>query len=77
MTSFLPDPRCHALSEDGYLSVLSSAPNTGTVGGRTYDAVIMACAVDAGVDALLTFNDRDFLPLVRDDVEIVVPKPPA
>jgi predicted nucleic acid-binding protein len=56
-----------------YRDLLSSAPGQGTAGGRIYDAVIVACARAARVDAILTCNERQFVPLATGAIEIVVP----
>lgn len=62
-----------ALDAAAYRDLLSSAPGQGTAGGRIYDAVIVACALAARVDTILTFNDRQFVPLAAGAIEIVVP----
>jgi predicted nucleic acid-binding protein len=62
-----------ALDAAAYRRLLSSAPGQGTAGGRIYDAVIVACALAAQVDTLLTFNERQFVPLAAGAIEIVVP----
>jgi predicted nucleic acid-binding protein len=54
-------------------SLLRAAPEHGVAGGRTYDAVIAACALKAGGAALLTFNARHFSSFSRQGLEIVVP----
>jgi predicted nucleic acid-binding protein len=38
-----------------------------------YDAVIAACARLAGATTLLTFNERHFMALGEEGLEIVVP----
>lgn len=62
-----------ALPVQAYRSLLRSAPEHGIAGGRIYDAVICACGLAAEVDALLTFNERQFRPLAAPRIEIVVP----
>ena len=62
-----------ALDPDSYWRLISDAPRQGTTGGRIYDAVIVACALSAQVDTILTFNDRQFLPLAAGAIAIVVP----
>lgn len=62
-----------ALDADAYRHLLESAPERRVAGGSTYDAVIIACAQAAGVDTLLTFNERQFLSLAVAGVKIVVP----
>jgi hypothetical protein len=62
-----------ALDADGYIELLQRAPTEQIAGGRIYDAVIAACAVQARVNVLLTFNDQHFRPLLPREIEIVVP----
>ncbi len=62
-----------ALDAAAYRRLLSSAPGQGTAGGRIYDAVIVACALAAQVDTLLTFNERQFRSLAAGAVEIALP----
>jgi predicted nucleic acid-binding protein len=72
--SFLGDAtEVAALDAAAYRRLLSNAPRQGTAGGRIYDAVIVACALAAKVDALLTFNERQFRSLTAGEIEIVVP----
>jgi len=61
------------LNGRAYRDLLRSAPDRHIVGGRVYDAVIVECAVGGAANALLTFNERDFLPLAPPGLEIVVP----
>jgi predicted nucleic acid-binding protein len=51
---------------------VQSCVDTGTVGGRVYDAVIASAAIEAGASELLTFNARDF-DVFRERIAIVVP----
>ncbi len=53
--------------------LLRSLPTRGIAGGGSYDAVIVACARKARVDAILTWNLRDFERLT-DDIEVAVPR---
>lgn len=62
-----------ALDADAYHRLVYGAPERGIAGGRMYDAVIVACAQAARVDSLLTFNERQFVPLSTQDIQIVVP----
>ena len=62
-----------ALEAESYLRLLRGAPERGIVGGRVYDAVIAECARVAGVEALLTFNERHFVQLVSPPTIVVVP----
>lgn len=61
-----------ALDAASYRALITEAPAKSIAGGRTYDAVIARCAVRAGADAILTFNERHFRGLVE-GVEIVTP----
>ena len=61
------------LDAKGYGALLRKAPESGVFGGRVYDAVIAACAVRAGVSALLTLNAKDFDSFATQDLEIVDP----
>ncbi|MGH2443558.1 MAG: PIN domain-containing protein [Chloroflexota bacterium] len=62
-----------ALGIDRYARLLGGAARRGIAGGAIYDAVIVACALAAGIDALLTFNQRQFHLLAAREVDIVVP----
>ena len=61
-----------ALDAPSYRALVSNAPAQAIAGGRTYDAVIARCAVRAGAEVILTFNERHFRGLVE-GVEIVTP----
>lgn len=63
-----------ALDAESYVQLVERAVREGVAGGRIYDAVIAACGRVAAAEVLLTFNDRDFAPLVGRDVMIVVPR---
>jgi len=62
-----------ALGTDEYDRLLRDAPQRGIAGSATYDAVIVACALAAGVDVLLTFNQRQFERIAAGKIDIVVP----
>jgi predicted nucleic acid-binding protein len=62
-----------ALEADAYHHLLRAAPERGIAGGSIYDAVIIACGLAARVDALLTFNERQFQALAVQGIAIVVP----
>ncbi|HEY4641755.1 MAG TPA: PIN domain-containing protein [Thermoanaerobaculia bacterium] len=64
--------RAISLSPTTAWTFLQNCVDTGTVGGRVYDAVIASAAIDAGASELLTFNARDF-DVFRDRIAIVVP----
>jgi len=71
--NFLQGVKVVALGAAAYGVLLRRAPEAEISGGHAYDAVIAACARKAKVDALLTFNEKHFLPFAGDDLEIVVP----
>lgn len=62
-----------ALDGPAYLDLLRRAVEGGVAGGRTYDAVLAACAIRADAQALVTFNEADFESLRGPGLEIVVP----
>ena len=70
--NFIRAGKIVALDGASYRALLRRAPEEGVVGGRTYDAVIAACADKARAAALLTFNEDHFQPL-RHQAEVVVP----
>lgn len=51
-----------------YRAVLSSIAEAGVAGGRTYDALILACAIKSGATAIYTLNENDFRALAPADV---------
>jgi predicted nucleic acid-binding protein len=60
-----------ALNVKSYQRLLRAAPKNNVSGGRSYDAVIGACAEQAQVSALLTFNPGEFAALAQ-DYDIIV-----
>jgi predicted nucleic acid-binding protein len=62
-----------ALDVAGYRALLRQAGADGIAGGRTYDALIGACALRANAAALLTFNARHFSNMDAASVRVVVP----
>jgi len=60
------------LNAKSYQTLLLAAPKNNVAGGRAYDAVIGACAEQAQVSVVLTFNASDFAALGQ-DYDIVVP----
>ncbi len=68
-----PDVELTALEPKLYSSLVLSAPGGQISGGRIYDAVILQCATVAGVDVLLTFNERHFQLSSAGGPQIVVP----
>lgn len=62
-----------ALDGKSYRSLLHQASDDRIAGGRIYDAVIAACAFQAKVATLLTFNERHFSAFAEKGIAIVVP----
>ena len=48
------------LSEQDYIQVIEHLAALGIVGGATYDALILRAADNAGVDLVVTLNEKDF-----------------
>lgn len=61
-----------ALDGRAYQRLVRGAPDEDIAGGRTYDAVIAACAIKAKVARLLTLNERHFAAFA-DRLQIIVP----
>lgn len=59
-TNFVERATVVALSGPAYLTLLNRLVPMGIGGGRSYDAIIAACARQGKVDALLTLNARHF-----------------
>ncbi|RPJ53280.1 MAG: hypothetical protein EHM23_31265 [Acidobacteria bacterium] len=74
-SNFLSDVRLVALNGASYRALLRGAPKEKIAGGRVYDAVIAECASSAGVDEILTFNDKDFAGFDK-GFRVVVPGQP-
>ncbi|HET9358317.1 MAG TPA: PIN domain-containing protein [Vicinamibacterales bacterium] len=60
--NFVTGALLEVLDGGGYVDLLRRAASQDVAGGRTYDAVIGACAREAGATVLLTFNRRHFDP---------------
>lgn len=74
-TSFVEHAtRVVSLDDTAYLQMIENCVARGVAGGAMYDAVIVACAVTAGVETIVTFNDRHFRPLVSLGIQVVVPQ---
>jgi predicted nucleic acid-binding protein len=71
--SFLSLGTVISLGQDEYVQLLQDMVSAGTVGGQVYDAAIAACARRAGVDVILTFNERHFERFAGDGLSIEVP----
>ena len=64
--------RVVALAAGETWDLLRTLPDRGISGGRSYDAMTVACAREAGVDVILTWNRRHFERL-GEDIEIASP----
>jgi predicted nucleic acid-binding protein len=64
LSANLEGARTVTLEGAGYGSCLTAAAEQQIAGGRTYDAVVVACALRAHAGRILTLNRRDFEPLV-------------
>jgi predicted nucleic acid-binding protein len=71
--NFLTRVKIVALDAEAYGTILRGAPGAGVSGGRTYDAVIAACAKKEGVQTLLTFNEWHFRHFPDPGFQVVVP----
>lgn len=72
--TFRDGARIVNLPEDAFWKLLEDLCDTDVAGGATYDAEIIAAAVEAGATSILTLNQRDFERLVPEAVSIVVPQ---
>ena len=70
---FINPAKIVTLDRKAYVALLRRAPHDGILGGRTYDAVIVACALKGKVATILTFNEQHFLPFAEWGMAIVVP----
>jgi predicted nucleic acid-binding protein len=71
--NFRQNARTVSLGADEQWSLLERAPGAGVSGGRTYDAVIAACARKADARELLTFNMRHFAAFADESLHITSP----
>lgn len=71
--SFVANAEIVALPKYSYLTLLRTAPAIGVFGGRTYDAVIAECAIQAKAATLLTLNESHFRNWESDRLKIIVP----
>lgn len=62
-----------ALSDQDAWPFFADLSSNNFVGRATYDCQIIACAVKAGAERILTLNSRDFQRLKPDGIEIVNP----
>jgi predicted nucleic acid-binding protein len=74
-TNFVDNASLVTLDGAAHVAVLEDLAGEGVGGGRTYDALIAACAGASHAKALLTFNRRHFDPPPR-GVMIVEPSDP-
>jgi predicted nucleic acid-binding protein len=72
-SNFIGERRLVSLLDSAYKSLLRESAGLGITGGKIYDAVIAECAVQAGVDTLLTLNERHFQDLARNRLKMIVP----
>jgi predicted nucleic acid-binding protein len=72
-SNFLTGSAPIALDARAYIASLRKAADMGIAGGRVYDWVIAACAMKAQASVLVTFNAKDFISLLPEQVEIMVP----
>ena len=72
-SNFMAGRRLVSLPSSAHASLLRESAGLGIAGGKVYDAVIVECAVQAGVDVLLTLDERRFQDLGRDRLKLVVP----
>jgi predicted nucleic acid-binding protein len=74
-TNFVENAALMTLDAPAHVAVLEQLSASGIGGGRTYDALIAACADASHARTLLTFNRRHFDPPPR-GVTIVEPADP-
>ena len=72
--NFVEQAAIVALNGQDHVKLIGRLAATGLRGGRTYDAVIAACAEKARAKALLTFNPRHFDPTPKG---VTVIEPPV
>lgn len=70
--NFVESASVITLSGQAHVTLLRGLATQGIGGGRSYDAVIAACARHGRVDVLLTFNRRHFDP-PPDGVSVIEP----
>lgn len=73
--NFVRSARVAALEPGAYVDLLRNAAADSVAGGRVYDALIAACGRIAGVDSLLTLNERHFASFGGVGMAIVGPAP--
>ena len=71
--NFISTTKIAVLDGKSYRTLLRQAPANGIVGGKTYDAVIASCALQAKVATLLTFNEQHFASFRAKGIKVVVP----
>ena len=71
--NFMKQAEVVSLKAGDYVSLLRSAPTGGVAGGQIYDAVIVECALRAGVAVLLTLNERHFRAFQPRRLKVMVP----
>lgn len=73
LSANLEGVRAVVLDGPGYWRCLTDAVEHRVSGGRTYDAIVVACAVRARADRILTLNRRDFEALVPPSLTVECP----
>ena len=61
------------LQAEDYHKLMPDMAAAGVIGGQVYDAAIVACARLAGVEIILTFNERHFRRFEGDGLTVQVP----
>lgn len=60
------------LSSEDYAYVIDLLAEIGVIGGATYDALILRAAANAGVDIVVTLNEKDFRRVYPDLADKIV-----
>jgi predicted nucleic acid-binding protein len=71
--NFVKDSDVVTLDGAAYTALIGGAAASGVVAGQIYDALVAECARRAGVDVLLTFNERHFRRVLDQAVSLIVP----
>lgn len=79
LTALLDQVELHPVSREAHVLAMARCARMGLVSGAIFDAVIMAAAEEANVDAVVTFNVTDFERFRAEGGPRVVlpPDPPA
>jgi predicted nucleic acid-binding protein len=71
--NFVSSSDVAVLDGAAYMALLGRAAASGIVAGQIYDALVAECARTAGVEALITFNERHFRRVLDQAVSLIVP----